>query len=91
MPAKSQKQQMFMGMVRSCQKTGKCASPAVSKAAHSMKSKDVEHFAKTKRKGLPVKVGKKGFFDENYSFLNWLENVEASDGDPGAEFYDMAY
>ena len=71
MPAVSQKQQMFMGMVRRCQKTGKCASSSVSKAAHSMKSKDVEHFAKTKRKGLPVKKG--NMFNEGYSFENWMK------------------
>ena len=60
MPAKSEKQQKFMGMVHQCQKTGKCASPKVKKVAKSMKKKDAKDFASTKHKGLPVKVKKEG-------------------------------
>lgn len=55
MPAVSQVQRKFMGMVHQCQKTGKCASPKVKKVAKSMKKKDVKDFAATKHKGLPVK------------------------------------
>lgn len=66
MPSKSKSQQRFMGMVHACQKTGKCASPAVKKAAGSMTDKDAEDFAKTKHKGLPEKVS------ESLSFIEWL-------------------
>ena len=59
MPAKSKKQQRFMGMVHQCQKTGKCASPEVEKVAGTIKKKDAEDFASTKHKGLPEKVKKK--------------------------------
>jgi len=57
--AVSKKQQRFMGMVHKCQETGDCASPAVRKAAKSMKKKDAEDFASTKHKGLPEKKKKK--------------------------------
>lgn len=59
MPAKSKKQQKFMGMVHACQKTGKCASSEVEKVAGSIKYNDAEDFASTKHKGLPEKVKKK--------------------------------
>lgn len=56
-----------MGMVHDCQKNGKCASPAVKKAAGSMKTKDAKDFAETKHhKGLPEKVS------ESESFIEWL-------------------
>ena len=55
MPAKSKKQQKFMGMVHACQKKGKCASKEVAKTAKSMKKKDAKDFASTKHKGLPEK------------------------------------
>jgi len=52
----SKQQQKFMGMVRAVQKGEMDApSPEVAKAAKTMKKKDVEDFAKTKHKGLPVK------------------------------------
>jgi len=57
MPAKSKQQQKFMGMVRAAQKGElKDPSPAVKKAAKTMKKKNVEDFASTKHKGLPKKV-----------------------------------
>lgn len=61
MPAKSKKQQQFMGMVHAIQK-GELdpseVSPEMRKVAKDMKKKDVEDFAKTKHKGLPKKVKK---------------------------------
>lgn len=62
----SKSQQRFMGMVHQCQKTGKCASSAVKKAASSMKDKDAKDFAETTHKGLPEKVS------ESMSFAEWL-------------------
>lgn len=57
MPAKSKKQQKFMGMVHAAQK-GELENPSkeVKKAAKSMKKKDAKDFASTKHKGLPEKV-----------------------------------
>ena len=57
MPAKSIKQRKFMGMVMAAKK-GKLKDPseAVTKIAKSMSKKQVEKFAKTKEKGLPIKV-----------------------------------
>jgi hypothetical protein len=66
MPAVSKSQQRYMGMVHSCQKTGKCASASVKKTAKSMSNKDARDFAKTKQKGLPEKVS------ESMSFIEWL-------------------
>ena len=58
MPALSKKQQKFMGIVRSIQ-TGDADSknftPRVQAVAKNMKKKDVEDFASTKHKGLPMK------------------------------------
>lgn len=62
MPAKSIKQQRFMGMVRRAQKTGQAASPEVAEVAASMKKKAVKDFASTKHKGLPMK--KEEFINE---------------------------
>ena len=57
MPAKSQQQQKFFGLVDAYQK-GETdnVSPEVKKAADSMTRKEVRKFAKTKRKGLPKRV-----------------------------------
>jgi hypothetical protein len=62
MPAKSIKQQRFMGMVRRAQKTGQAASPEVAEVAASMKKNAVKDFASTKHKGLPMK--KEEFINE---------------------------
>lgn len=60
MPAKSKKQQKFMGMVHAVQKGEmKPPSPAVAKAAASIKPKAAKEFAATKRKGLPTRAKKK--------------------------------
>ena len=59
MPAKSKKQQKFMGMVHALQKGSikpSDVSAKVKKTAKSMKKKDTEEFASTKHKGLPTKV-----------------------------------
>lgn len=56
MPAVSQKQQKFFGIVRAIQK-GEMAptTPETAKAAADMKKKDVKDFASTKHKKLPEK------------------------------------
>lgn len=56
MPAVSKRQQRFMGIVHAVQK-GKMDAPSddVVRAAKSMDSNDVKHFAKTKHKNLPEK------------------------------------
>ncbi len=56
MPAVSQKQQKFFGIVRAIQK-GEMAptTPETAKAAADMKKSDVKDFASTKHKGLPEK------------------------------------
>jgi len=67
MPAKSQAQQKFMGIVRSIQKGEQPASKFSKKAqdaAKDMKKKDTEDFASTKHKGLPKKV-KEALLSEN--------------------------
>ncbi len=56
MPAKSQAQQKFMGMVHAAQKGEKPASKAVAKVAKDMPKKAAKDFASTKHKGLPKKV-----------------------------------
>jgi hypothetical protein len=77
-PAKSIKQQKFMGMVHAAQKGElKDASPAVKKAAKSMKKKDAEDFAATKHKGLPEKV-KETFVPET---LNSFSNESREEPD----------
>ena len=59
MPAKSQAQQKFMGIVHAIQK-GEADPSDYSKdaqdAAKSMKKSDAKDFASTKHKGLPKKV-----------------------------------
>ena len=56
MPAVSQKQQKFFGIVRAIQK-GEMAptTPETAKAAADMKKSDVKDFASTKHQGLPEK------------------------------------
>jgi ribosomal protein S18 len=56
MPAVSQKQQKFFGIVRAIQK-GEMAPTTheTAKAAADMKKSDVKKFASTKHKGLPEK------------------------------------
>lgn len=64
MPAVSQKQQKFFGIVRAIQK-GEMAptTPETAKASADMKKKDVKDFASTKHKGLPEKkVTKEGYY-----------------------------
>ena len=56
MPAKSKKQQQFMGMLYRCKETGECPSKDIKEKAKNIKKKDVLDFAKTKHKGLPTKV-----------------------------------
>lgn len=59
MPAKSQSQQRFFGMVDAYKKgelPKKYASKKIKKAAEDMTSKEVKKFAKTKHDGLPERV-----------------------------------
>ena len=60
MPAVSQKQQKFFGIVRAIQQ-GEMAptTPETAQAAADMNEKDVKDFASTKHKGLPDKKGVK--------------------------------
>lgn len=62
MPSGSKKQQKFFGIVKAIQegKTTSKYSKKAAKVAETMKPSDVEEFAATKRKGLPVKVKKVG-------------------------------
>lgn len=55
MPAESVKQKRFMGIALGIKKgkTPKTYSPEAAKAAEAMSKKALEHFAKTKEKGLP--------------------------------------
>jgi hypothetical protein len=55
MPAKSKKQQQFMGMVRAAQK-GELENPSeeVTEAAEEMSEQAVKEFAETKHEGLPA-------------------------------------
>ena len=70
MPAVSQKQQKFMGMVHAVQKGDiKAPSKEVADAAKSIKPKSAKDFAKTKRKGLPEKVEKKSFELDPMAYL----------------------
>ena len=52
MPAKSKKQQMFMGAELARKRAGK-------KTKTGMSAKQLEEFASTKRKGLPTRKKKK--------------------------------
>jgi hypothetical protein len=60
MPAKSAKQQRFMGVLEAYNK-GELKNPSakVKSAAKSMSKQDVKDFASTPRKGLPEKVKKR--------------------------------
>jgi hypothetical protein len=59
MPAKSQAQQKFMGMVHAYKKGDMSdASPEVKKTAASMSGKDAEKYASTSHTGLPKKMHK---------------------------------
>ena len=59
MPAKSKKQQMFMGVELSRLRAGK-------KTKTGMNEKQLEDFAKTKRKGLPLRKKKKVSTSDGY-------------------------
>jgi hypothetical protein len=61
LPAKSKKQQRFFGMVHGLQKgttDPKDVSKKVRKVARSIDPDDAKKFAKTKHKGLPMRVKK---------------------------------
>lgn len=61
MPAKSQKQQKFMGMVYALKKhkiNPSSVSERVKKAAGKIKTKSAKEFAQTKSKSLPSKMSK---------------------------------
>lgn len=53
MPAVSQKQQRFMGMVYNAKKTGKEYGESVARAVASLTKEQAKHFAATRHKGLP--------------------------------------
>jgi hypothetical protein len=59
MPAKSKKQQRYMGMLYHCKETGDCPNDDVKDKAKRIKKKVVRDFAETKHKSLPEKVKKK--------------------------------
>ena len=62
MPAKSQQQQKFMGLVHAFKKgevPASKVSQAVKDAAKSMTKKSVKKYAKTKHDDLPKKVSEK--------------------------------
>lgn len=68
MPSVSKSQQRFFGLVRKCQKTGKCASAKIKKIANNISEKDAKDFAKTKHEGLPNKKKKRKKFSEWVSY-----------------------
>ncbi len=61
MPARSVKQRKFLGIALSIKKgkTPKSYSPEAAEAAKTMSRKALEHFAKTKEKGLPRRKKRK--------------------------------
>ena len=79
MPAKSKKQQRFMGMVHAAQK-GELENPSkeVAEAAKSMSKKDAKDFAETKHGDLPESVekeaGRLGFIN-GYKEAGLLSNL----------------
>lgn len=85
MPSVSKSQQRYMGMVHAIQ-SGKLSpskvSPKMRETANKMNSTDVEHFAETKRKGLPDHVKKafeQGFKDRALSSgLSKMEVIKLS-------------
>jgi hypothetical protein len=58
MPAVSKAQRRFFGIVKSIKsgKTKPSYSSHAAKAARTMSMKSVRHYAKTKERGLPLKV-----------------------------------
>lgn len=71
MPAKSQAQQKFMGMVHAFKQGDTAhASDAVRQAAGSMSDKSAKDFASTERKGLPPKVRKEASLGQAISQYN---------------------
>lgn len=81
MPATSQSQQRFFGMVLAA-KRGKLpnASPEVQRAAGTMSEQDVKDFAATKHKGLPKRVKAANDIDEDAT-LAAMQDVPASPAD----------
>ena len=61
MPAKSKVQRRFLGIALAIKKgkTPKTYSPEAAKAANTMSKKALEHFARTKEKGLPKRKKRK--------------------------------
>ena len=72
--AKSIKQQRFMGMVHATQKGEKAPSKEVAKVAKTMKKSDAKDFAKTKHKGLPMKVSESILLDAAGETLEHIAN-----------------
>ena len=56
MPAKSKQQQKFFGVVKAMQSGDIPKKGAAGKAAKEMSKKEVDKYASTKHKGLPVKI-----------------------------------
>lgn len=98
MPAKSQAQQRFFGMVDAYQKgelPKSKASNAIRRAADDMTRKEVKKFAKTKHKGLPEKVDETKIKEIVAEALRKVVNEAESEGwvveDDEAELaYDFA-
>jgi hypothetical protein len=82
MPAKSKKQQRFMGMVHAYQKGELDDAPeSVKKAASSMTKKAAKDFAETKHKGLPEKKVKEDInIVEDLKSLTFKEYLEIDEG-----------
>ena len=75
MPAVSQKQQKFFGIVRAIQKGEQVpTTPETAKAAADMKKGDVKKFASTKHKGLPEKKKIK----EQLSYHHFIKKAKQS-------------
>jgi len=81
MPSKSKSQQRFFGLVRKCQKTGKCLSPKIKKVADNISDEDAKDFASTKHVGLTNKIRKrkrktfKEFLEIEHPEFNYEENI----------------
>ena len=60
MPSVSKVQRRFMGIVKSIKsgKTKPSYSPGAAKAARTMSTKSIRHYAKTKERGLPLRTKK---------------------------------
>jgi hypothetical protein len=65
MPSSSKSQQRLFGLIRKCQKEGKCLSPKIRKMAKKINPEAVRDFAKTKHKKLPER--------KHESFLNFKD------------------